>query len=1023
MATTLTDLVPLFHSESTEVWIRAARAIGALGPEALPLLRTHLAGRLDIHARRHAWCALASYLDATRADHDDPELELLVGSTGENLEKHHVRSFVRRLLVGAILEGHRELDRPLGDFVGLPDFRDLRESKVAKLEVARDQKRVLLERVSNEQARRGIERNVAQLEEAIAAWSDDATPLADLQRLPRSEARLPQQPVIQQWSFGSLLSGLTLTLLDELGVPVALLAPALAELAAPGGDRIAFVKNLPRLFLDNPRPQAAPDPVLPDVLAALTRRIPSVAKGPVHWVEYVLLLRELAASCGVALELPPGQGLDVVEPPEIRAQYVAWMAEPREASALALARACEACFEDSLRWAELSHEARLVLPIFHMAMVAPTQGRKDSGQLGLGHRLELLRTFIHRWQDSNPEILAVLVRTWKLLLNEELTQAPSSPESMPVYLRHIRWIEPLVARWNLRSIVLKDLATIAARALCACYQACPPVDEPAARNSFNELLYTILHALPEFQLLREMALYSAPVPEVASLLSDILGVLGQDGEEARERHWESFLAATWHPGPSRSDEASSAPGRDDVDELVRVLGDPAKHMGVHLDEQADWTRALAWMVGVRARARLITTSGVTGMANKVFRQEIDAQLRDEIRDTVAQIDRLVEEIIHVELSLREPGFDVDAVGALRNLIERLRELERCCRESLPVLERRLVVDSLSSLRERHERRCVFLSSVLEGEHEERAMAALGLQDPEWGHYQPPASEYEAHRGEQGLIVRWMVGRQMLRELSGGSRVLRLLTSPWEVGLWIGVPYALCVLFNLADRYIWKEHDLAWIAGLPFALAPLAGLVLVAAYLIPKGRHFERKDRASMLIPHMVGALFLGIMERFAADEHWSLAFESNPVIRWLNIGIFLAASIFFVRFVMLRTQSPQPRGTTTGKSNIDSAAVLRRRTGSLLAIGFWVSFLFITIYSMLMGGVMAGVSRANIAAVSLDQLGPMAAFVDAVIPNRIQVPLIPGYLVVPVFPWAILTWTVQLFFFSAIFERIMNRES
>ncbi len=229
-----------------------------------------------------------------------------------------------------------------------------------------------------------------------------------------------------------------------------------------------------------------------------------------------------------------------------------------------------------------------------------------------------------------------------------------------------------------------------------------------------------------------------------------------------------------------------------------------------------------------------------------------------------------------------------------------------------------------------------------------------------------------------------------RELSGGSRVLRLLTSPWEVGLWIGVPYALCVLFNLADRYIWKEHDLAWIAGLPFALAPLAGLVLVAAYLIPKGRHFERKDRASMLIPHMVGALFLGIMERFAADEHWSLAFESNPVIRWLNIGIFLAASIFFVRFVMLRTQSPQPRGTT---------------------------------YSMLMGGVMSGVSRANIAAVSLDQLGPMAAFVDAVIPNRIQVPLIPGYLVVPVFPWAILTWTVQLFFFSAIFERIMNRES
>jgi len=44
------------------------------------------------------------------------------------------------------------------------------------------------------------------------------------------------------------------------------------------------------------------------------------------------------------------------------------------------------------------------------------------------------------------------------------------------------------------------------------------------------------------------------------------------------------------------------------------------------------------------------------------------------------------------------------------------------------------------------------------------------------------------------------------------------------------------------------------------------------------------------------------------------------------------------------------------------------------------------------------------------------------LPNMIQLGSKESFISFLIFPWAILTWTVQLFFFGAIFERIMNRQ-
>ena len=339
---------------------------------------------------------------------------------------------------------------------------------------------------------------------------------------------------------------------------------------------------------------------------------------------------------------------------------------------------------------------------------------------------------------------------------------------------------------------------------------------------------------------------------------------------------------------------------------------------------------------------------------------------------------------------------------------------------MPVVERRVVLAALAVVHEGHERRYLFLCSIIECENEGKALTALGLRDPDWSEHQPDKTSYKVHRLDRELLVRWFTGRHMLRELSANSRSLRLLTSPWAVLCWIGLPFLACILLRTLRAVGVLPGYMKDFEGIPFVLAPVLGLGLVMIYLLSRDEYFAARDRASMLIPHMVGALFLGIMERFAADENWALAFMNNPLFRLANILIFLLASIYFVRFVLLRNQRPQPRKSAASQQGVSAPAVLWRRTTSLLAMGFWLSFLFISLYSLLMGPVMSAKGRADL---DPTQLPAMARDLELALPNRLDVMLIPGYLEVPVFPWAIITWTVQLFFFSAIFERIMNRDS
>jgi hypothetical protein len=266
--------------------------------------------------------------------------------------------------------------------------------------------------------------------------------------------------------------------------------------------------------------------------------------------------------------------------------------------------------------------------------------------------------------------------------------------------------------------------------------------------------------------------------------------------------------------------------------------------------------------------------------------------------------------------------------------------------------------------------------------------------------------------EDGALVQeWMLGRYMVKELATTLRfrVLQLLTSPWFVGIWLVSPFAACSLLHLGGFYRWR--------GIPFAIATVANLAMVLAYFIETRRaRAVTAGTGRFLLPQITAALFLGIMEVLATDEAWSLAVLEYPWVRGFTILAFLLAGFFFTREVLLGNQL-KSKADTRRKS---------KRAASVMALVLWQSFVLVVLFGLIGGRVMG--DRAEL---DLEHLRKFAALWGHYLPHEVHLgklllapveentlyPANPAY---RIFPWAIGTWTVQVFFFSAIFERIMR---
>jgi hypothetical protein len=117
-------------------------------------------------------------------------------------------------------------------------------------------------------------------------------------------------------------------------------------------------------------------------------------------------------------------------------------------------------------------------------------------------------------------------------------------------------------------------------------------------------------------------------------------------------------------------------------------------------------------------------------------------------------------------------------------------------------------------------------------------------------------------------------------------------------------------------------------------------------------------------------------------------------------------------------------GEPGGKADKARSRILRKRALHVLALGLFQAFTLITLFALLRGAVMGGPNRTDLIQASVQFLDPISRWLGELIPNWIVVGETDAAPIrFLIFPWAILTWTVELFFFSAIFERILNRPS
>ncbi|MCP4006618.1 MAG: hypothetical protein GY725_20760 [bacterium] len=973
------SLVAQFRDEETDVWVRASIRIGQRGRQAEPILHEFLSTTANLHAHRHAWCVLAAYLD-TMTDEVLPSLRLVVkrkqasGGANDVVAEIAPSDYVSGWLSSLVLEGvRRDPDLTLGELTRLRTFGDLREERLQSL-----MRR--LERVQ------GNEKAVAQVRLAAELWQNDLTIASD------ERINLGGSLPWDIWIAASFIAGATPDLMERLGVPLDLLLRALIGLAAEGGERLAFVANVPRLLSR----LVSGDPVAVSFGELLVANVPQPQKIEDHWINYVDDLMAWVMSVDSSLYHRLTKAIVGCVSAETRPLMETWFRERSESSAINLARQTRDRFCDTLCWRELTQRQQGDLAVFCHVMQRP---RVDSAceRFTLSHRIQLTYELIQRWRTANPEVVLALVRLFKRLLYEEIR--PGRQTSSRIRRHQIYLIRSLVTDWNLRGTLPKDLATSATRVLVGAYRDAE--QNSRSQAAYLDLLYTLLSALPESSLVREMHLYAQQeaVERDLQQLADSLDEMKiAQSSERRFAAYQSYLDSVF-----LESRGATIPDPAALRRLVGLLARESPGQQLGEAEKA----ALSWLLEKHQRWILERDAGFLTRRSKSFEYELNCESESRTSLLVENIGAILASLAtRDKISAEETANPAAVLDSLRGTFPIFRSLQEKCRAALPLAERELVTLELNAKVRKFEERVEVLTAVIDEENEERAKMVVNKQEP---------SDGACGR----LVSNWMLRRYMLRELAPEKAWLITRLLDWRFVLsWILLPFlASGVILHLLDSGM-DSRQAQLFLSLPFLL--IVGLNVCAywAYFASMPEYLPGGvPRASLLVPQMVGALFLGVVQSFSADENWSTAFLANPVLRLLKIGLFIAVSYFFVRYVMLRGQSPAVEVVDREGERRAQNKILRRRATSLMSLGLWQAFALVTLFSLFEGTTMS--KRAGLAE---EPQAFLAQELNQLIPARILVELgHPTLLEFVILPWAILTWTVQLFFFSAIFERIMSK--
>lgn len=980
-----------FCDEDTATWSAAAMEIGQLAaddPDALAFMSQWLErnpasrsrpddvfeNEVDVHRFRHACCALASYLSEKSADRKPVQ----------KVATREIRDPLAALAFNGVVAAGTVADlRSIpGAFESLHHWRD------EQIGFARSK----IERFREDGNDKALAKNQRRLGELQAIDDASKVPSGFHPDITRIEPHTP-------WVIASYFAGVRgrSALFD---LPLDYLLAGLLEIATErklGG--LPFALNLPTalLAIRDDVPEQQWRQAVDRLIAAVS---PTWAADRLHYNDFILSLAPLAE--GTAFGDLWTRGIDVP----------AWLNDaiaefsPRAAPKMAariLRRIARDYFSDDWRWRELDDGERFVLNTFSLLIKHGTTPFVRGGgrrQLTLDHRIAILLEAIDQSSQARDQVLPALVRCLKVTLGQQLTEHLGRADMADICRQQIAIVRPLVAEWRLPGTLRKDLATIVSRVLIATYHQ--------DRAIFVELLYNVLFALPDEVLFRQVIAYSTE-PEVSSLIATIV---------AMNEHWHGTKA-------TRSDDDGWRLYNAYAEDLVRVTGDdvPWVHDMTRLTAKIGRARDENVAATKREEARLddalravleCKQAGLVNWDTRTIRQsdrkgaqwaalERARTIQHNARAIHDRFSRLLDDAQILETDclpeLGRPRPSDDLVRRWRRLIGVYDELRRLCRAELPYPEREMCSDLLGRRIDELESRLDDLVRVLEKEEEHVAIAMIERNDD---------------HPDQSLVQEWMLGRYMVRELAETMklRALGLLTSAWFVIPWILAPFAICIALDQAKLYAWR--------GVPFAASTILNLAFIVWYFL-ESRKSESGPGASgrFLLPQTTAALFLGLMEVLSTDEAWSLAVLEYPWVRLFTIGTFLLTGFFFTREVLLGNQL-QERSEIKRKN---------RRAASVMALALWQSFLLVALFGVLGGRVMGARAELDPAA-----LATFAESFGGFLPTEVHLgqwflqpaetnEVFPKTSAYRIFPWAILTWTVQVFFFSAIFERIMQRST
>lgn len=281
----------------------------------------------------------------------------------------------------------------------------------------------------------------------------------------------------------------------------------------------------------------------------------------------------------------------------------------------------------------------------------------------------------------------------------------------------------------------------------------------------------------------------------------------------------------------------------------------------------------------------------------------------------------------------------------------------------------------------------------------------------------------ANQEMESKVSGWMYSRYMLKELAevkheaaksmkdrinawGWSLYRSLLRLPL-VFLFCALPYLVFGGITLGQsRLSFQVPD--WLPGIVFAVyLGLAGLIVLAAVLgviwflvFKPGSNDSRTvsgdiNPLSMMIPKLLGLLFVTASTLMITDEGWSLVSQAKIPILLMMVLFFASMLFVFIRQVLLQNQQ------------IDQS-VKNRRSINILSLILMESYCIALFFSSIWGSILFETCEDD------------PCHWPSFLPVRLDLQM--GDWVPYVHPGPILMWTVQIAFIGIVLNLFLTRE-